>query len=244
MRFLSAFLLMFSLVAITGCQGHKVLTIGPKNTIIGSGRTIFPEQGSYAAGIGDSIVGWVDYNTKERFYDYAFPSEDFRINEDSPYEMLTGKKDSKYRILATVDYQNEEYFVIELEADHYGACKNVYLTKSGKLLGVIATRDGRLECSTTMDSISPSSVTFEIKESSETGKYNGLFSDIIFLGVSNGDMKFQYREFVSDKLGRRIPRKDYYQEFTYPVDTDIVIFKNIKFKVVDVSPSRISYETF
>ena len=89
-----------------------------------------------------------------------------------------------------------------------------------------------------MPSIIPEDTEFEFVEETEIDQSKTFINyEIVFTGTTANSMNFLYREYTAADLARPA----FHQNLTYPINTEIIRFRQTRIKIHEVSSESIKY---
>jgi len=192
--------------------------------------------------VGQEIVKVKDYTVIRKTTDKFKPSNNFFIGLTKE-SFLQGNENQPIEILGTVQVDDRTYYLVQSVKYEF----LLLFTADGRFTGSLAVRSmGPLHSAKEISlyhtegpiKITPANTTFELIKDETIDKQAGYTNyEIIFTGVTKDTINLLYREYTPDDLARPA----FYQNLTYPVDTLLIRFKQLKIKVVAVSNESIKY---
>lgn len=110
------------------------------------------------------------------------------------------------------------------------------ITKEGKWANFIVGDMNQIQLN--IAQIIPENTQFQIVKESQIDSTQGFTNfEIVFNGITKDAINLLYREYTPDNMARPA----FYQNLTYPIDTEIIRFQNIRIKIHTISNESISY---
>lgn len=242
MKIWNYILLTMTLFLFSGCgasvnyltQQKKLKPISTKN---------YEKDTTKEAYVGQTMI------REKNYYIYRYSSKsmttqsDFRITNDMHID-LSVNSGQEFEKMGTTTIDNKLYTVL-LYANHHRKYEGykLLIDNNNKLFNKILNGTNNIKMIYTFD-IYPSEVYFEdsrngIIKSSDILKDKPYINyEIVFSGITKDTIRLLYREYSPDDLARNA----FFQELTYPINTKLIRFKDLKIKVEKLDGEKIKFK--
>lgn len=233
-------LMLLIAIIFNGC-GQKINYWSPEKSVENVLNKNFEYDEPKEVYVGESMMREKNYFVYEYSSYYMSPDSDFIMHTDFLDE-IKGYKEKKYKIMGTTNINKKKYTVL-LFADHHRKYENfkLLIDENNKLYNKVL--NGIENVVMVYDFVvTPENVYFENTENIPTKEdiikdkpYKNY--EIVFSGITKDTIRLMYREYSIEDMAR----PSFYQELTYPINTNIIRFKNIKIKVIKVDAEKIKF---
>lgn len=234
-----AFILLagiFSLVSLTSCATKKQADNENIETdhIVEKSYELGQRQKAF---LGEAMVRIKDYHVKLETTSTLSPNKDF-TSRAGPVEIY-GKKDKSYPLLGAIGRGEDQRRVLKIE-DTDGNPKGLLITKhdtvGNRMLKDVESRQP-IYIAYNVTTV-PSDVKFEtVTKRTIDSKSAQTNFEIIYSGQSGDSIVLSYREYPPEDR----TRPTVIRELTYPKDTNIIQFKDLKIKVHGLTKKEIEF---
>jgi len=222
---------IFILCFLASCAAKvtpvRPTTEGPLH-IIDKNYEINKPQSAY---VGEEIIHvkdhWVESTTQKKMKSL----NDFKIELHAT--MYSGSEDNTYVITSKGMHEDTKIYFIEIP----GLMNTYGINEYGKWHGFFAGKNRLFE---TAAVIKPQDTKFELVKETIYDLLEGrgfMNYEILFTGTTADSMNFLYREYTAEDLARPA----FHQNLTYPIDTEIIRFRQTRIKIHEVSSESIKY---
>jgi len=138
-----------------------------------------------------------------------------------------------YDIEGIFTHQERELYLIRIPEIRF-----IYgITEDGGWSGIAVNPTGNTFFTSTAN-LTPEETRFELVKETEVDTSQGFINyEIVFTGTTGDSMNLLYREYTPENMARPA----FYQSLTYPLDTDVVRFKQVRIKIHEVTSESIKY---
>ena len=181
--------------------------------------------------VGDAIIKakdyWVRHDTKSKIRCL----NDFTLQH--PFGSHSGARGTTYEISGTImDEDKKRYLVKFPNMDNL----NFGITETAQWANFVV--DDANERRGSIMSLTPEDTTFEFVDQTRIDESRDFVNfEIIFNGTTRDAVKLLYLEYTPEDT----TRPAFQRTLTYPIDTDIIRFRQIRIKIHEVTRESISY---
>jgi len=224
-----SFVLVSAIISLTACATVRPMkpTVDSPVQLIEKNYKIGEKQDVY---VGDELLKVKDYWAKKITLSKMEAQNNFEITTG----LLTskGSKGDRFLIYGITQNNGEDVYLLEIPGLYF----NVGVTKNGRWADYLVSSEGQIGIC--YRKIVPEDTRFEFMKDIQIDTTHGFTNfEILFNGVTKDSISLLYREYTSENMARPA----FYQNLTYPIDTEVIRFKNIKIKVNEISNERITY---
>lgn len=181
--------------------------------------------------VGDAIIKakdyWVHHDTKSKIRCL----NDFTLQH--PFGSHSGARGDTYEITGTImDEDKKQYLVKFPNMDNL----NFGITETAQWANFVI--DDTNEWRGSIMSLTPEDTTFEFVDQRQIDESYGFVNfEIIYYGMANNAVKLLYLEYTPEDT----KHPAIHRTLTYPVDTDIIRFRQIRIKIHQITRESLSY---
>ena len=219
---------VFLLAACAAVEYQTPVLSGPKR-FVDKHYELNKQQKAYA---GNKMMEAKEYWALYTIHQQMRVMNDFKI--EGPGVKHAGSKGDLYDIVLSTEVNLQMSYFIEIP----GVFPRYGIGEEGQWLNAYFL-EGRTHKANTP--IKPEDTVFERVENTEMNRidpskpYNHF--EIIFTGKTQDAINLQYREYGTDS----VDRPTFQRNMSYPIDTAIIRFNQIRIRVHEVSPESITY---
>jgi len=211
-----------------------VKRIFEKNYIINEPRNVY---------IGEELIKVKDYHIISSISSVITNKmiclNNYNVEIGRPFfNSYSGSEGETYEIFGTTMKGGDKLYLIKLPI----LTKLIFgITEDGEWANFVAEEGGLIRRPSIIN-ITPKSTKFEIvklvEEHFDIAKEKGFINyEIVFTGTAADSMNFLYREYTAADLARPA----FHQNLTYPINTEIIRFRQTRVKIHEVSSESIKY---
>lgn len=218
------------LFIVSGCASVTEIERGPTRTehVYEKNYDIGIEKSAY---IGEEIIKVKDYYILKSPVQAMRAKNDFKISAAlSP--AYYGASGTTYPIVGKIKQGSDTINLIQVP--YFGL--RVGVTQKRNFAGVSV---GELNQKLVGVSYDPLDTEFElVNEEKVDHKSTFVNYEIIFTGLSGQSINLLYREYTSENMARPA----FYQNLTYPLDSNYIRFKRLKINVLQIDNEKMKYK--
>ena len=242
MRRILGYLLMIVItIIITGCGStinynittKKIKVIENKNYTVNDKKTVY---------VGESMIKEKNYFIYEYASSMMSPLNEYTMKSKSDIT-FRGDTSSTYEIMGTTIIDDKKYTALYYNTHlprKYESFK-LLIDENNMLYNKVLNGDMNIVMIWDFD-ITPKQVSFTPTQNSQ--KQSDILKDkpyinyeLIYSGINKDTIRLLYREYTVDDMARA----SFFQELTYPKNSNFIRFKKMKIKIHNVTGEQITF---
>ena len=242
MRRILGYLLMIVItIIITGCGStinynittKKIKVIENKNYTVNDKKTVY---------VGESMIKEKNYFIYEYSSSMMSPLNEYTMQSKSDIT-FRGDTSSTYEIMGTTIIDDKKYTALYYNTHlprKYESFK-LLIDENNMLYNKVLNGDMNIVMIWDFD-ITPKQVSFTPTQNSQ--KQSDILKDkpyinyeLIYSGINKDTIRLLYREYTVDDMARA----SFFQELTYPKNSNFIRFKKMKIKIHNVTGEQITF---
>ena len=239
---ISSYLLIIVIAIInTGCGStinynmttKKIKVVENKNYTVNNKKTVY---------VGESMIKEKNYFIYEYSSSMMSPLNEYTMQSKSDIT-FRGDKSSTYEIMSTTIIDDKKYTALYYNTHlprKYESFK-LLIDKNNMLHNKVLNGDMNIVMIWDFD-ITPKQISFAPTENSQ--KQSDILKDkpyinyeLIYSGINKDTIRLLYREYTVDDMARA----SFFQELTYPKNSNFIRFKKMKIKIHNVTGEQITF---
>ena len=239
---ISSYLLIIVIAIInTGCGStinynittKKIKVIENKNYTVNDKKTVY---------VGESMIKEKNYFIYEYSSSMMSPLNEYTMQSKSDIT-FRGDKSSTYEIMGTTIIDDKKYTALYYNTHlprKYESFK-LLIDENNMLYNKVLNGDMNIVMIWDFD-ITPKQVSFTPTQNSQ--KQSDILKDkpyinyeLIYSGINKDTIRLLYREYTVDDMARA----SFFQELTYPKNSNFIRFKKMKIKIHNVTGEQITF---
>ena len=239
---ISSYLLIIVIAIInTGCGStinynmttKKIKVVENKNYTVNNKKTVY---------VGESMIKEKNYFIYEYSSSMMSPLNEYTMQSKSDIT-FRGDKSSTYEIMGTTVIDDKKYTALYYNTHlprKYESFK-LLIDKNNMLHNKVLNGDMNIVMIWDFD-ITPKQISFAPTENSQ--KQSDILKDkpyinyeLIYSGINKDTIRLLYREYTVDDMARA----SFFQELTYPKNSNFIRFKKMKIKIHNVTGEQITF---
>lgn len=182
--------------------------------------------------VGEEIIKVKDYWVTHVTQNKMRCLNDFTLT-NSRFFNDSAKKGDTFNVIGTTIHDNRRLYLIKFQNPNITAFYGITEFGEWADFGVFGGNTGTPEFK-----LNPENTKFELVKETKINTSQGFINfEIIFNGTTKDSINFLYREYTPENMARPA----FYQNLTYPIDSDVIRFKEIKIKINEITNESISY---
>jgi len=239
---ISSYLLIIVIAIInTGCGStinynmttKKIKVVENKNYTVNNKKTVY---------VGESMIKEKNYFIYEYSSSMMSPLNEYTMQSKSDIT-FRGDKSSTYEIMGTTIIDDKKYTALYYNTHlprKYESFK-LLIDENNMLYNKVLNGDMNIVMIWDFD-ITPKQVSFTPTQNSQ--KQSDILKDkpyinyeLIYSGINKDTIRLLYREYTVDDMARA----SFFQELTYPKNSNFIRFKKMKIKIHNVTGEQITF---
>jgi len=210
-------------------------TIEPMKPIVKEPERLFHKNykiyQSQDANVGEEIVKVKDYWVRRIIQNKMRSLNDFKL--EMGQAVHSGFEGDTYDIEGMFTHKERKLYLIKIPEVNF-----IHgLTEDGEWAGITVNPTGNTIFESAAN-LTPEDTRFEFVKETEVDTSQGFINyEIVFTGTTTDAMNFLYREYTSEDLARPA----FHQNLTYPINTEIIRFRQTRIKIHEISSESIKY---
>lgn len=187
-----------------------------------------------SAYVGEPVIKRKTYKVKIQSQLMASPMVDTEMNDGKNRIIL--EKGGQYPVRFTTVREGVVHYILEFLHPQNGRIYGILFDNNGAIYRKVLEGDTELPGIFNIrpiNSIMTASYIDKVISRENIENY-----EIIFSGTNNNQINMSYREYTSGDVARTA----YFQNLTYPANSEYIRYKGIKVKIHKVDSEKISYE--